>query len=101
MRNKPDFYVASDYAGLEFSGGSFYYGYEHSICSICGTKNDGEFCDKHENASSVWCFVASFDGQEIVIPSSKLGASDSSDVVECLNTGIGWVLAKYKLVLKE
>jgi len=31
--SKPNFYVASDYAGINFEGGAFYYGYEHSLCA--------------------------------------------------------------------
>ena len=77
---KPNFYSASDYAGLRFEGGSFYYGYEH-------TQNDE------------WCFVAKLDGVEkqIEVPFSKLGAKDQWNCVECLMIGIGWVLTKYNL----
>ncbi|MGD9157198.1 MAG: hypothetical protein PVG39_02205 [Desulfobacteraceae bacterium] len=80
--NKPDAYSASDYAGLSFRGGGFYYGYEET---------SGE--------NDEWCFSAKFDGVEIVIPFSKLGAKDMFNVNNCLLVGIGWVLAKYKLSL--
>jgi uncharacterized OB-fold protein len=98
--NKPDFYHASDYAGLSFKNGSFYYGYEHTVCLECGkTNNPGhEYCDVCEDADRDWCFVATLDGEEIVIPFSKLGAEDMFDVVDCLMVGVGWILAKYKLV---
>jgi hypothetical protein len=101
--NKPDFYYASDYAGLTFKGGHFYYGYEHSICLECGNKNNGEFCEEHPDADRDWCFTATFDGIEdkIVIPHSKLGTKDMFDVIGSLNMGIGWVLAKYKLTIPE
>ena len=79
--NRPTLGISSDYAVLGFNGGSFYYGYEHTV--------DDE-----------WCFVAKFNGKEIVIPASKLG-SGSFNVEENLLTGIGWVLAKYDLVEKE
>ena len=95
--NKPRFFVASDYAGMEFKDGSFYYGYEHSICKECGKENRGEYCDDHEGADRDWCFVANFSGKKIVIPFSKLGCDDMFSVVDCLNTGIGWILAKYNL----
>jgi hypothetical protein len=36
-----------------------------------------------------------------VIPFSKLGCKDMSNVVDCLMTGVGWVLAKYELVPSE
>jgi hypothetical protein len=100
--NKPDFYHASDYAGLRFKDGEFYYGYEHAICKECGETNGPgtEYCANHEDADRDWCFVAKFDGKEIVIPFSKLGASDMFNVVECLAVGMGWLLAKYKLTLK-
>jgi len=101
--NKPDFYHASDYAGLSFRGGGFYYGYEHSICKNCGktNKEGSEHCEDCEDADRDWCFSAKFDGKEIVIPFSKLGTSDMFNVVECLCTGIGWILAKYELKLGQ
>jgi len=95
--NKPDFYYSDDYAGLSFKDGGFYYGYEHSICKECGQKNKGEYCETHENADRDWCFVAKFNGNEVVIPHSKLGTPDMFDVVSNLNMGIGWILAKYNL----
>jgi len=98
---RPNFYYASDYAGLSFRAGSFYYGYEYSICNECGKTNrrGSEYCDECEDADRFWCFVAKFDGKEIVIPFPKLGAKDMFDVVSCLNMGIGWILTKYSLVL--
>jgi len=99
--NKPDFYHASDYAGLTFNGGGFYYGYEHSICRECGNKNNGEYCDEHPDADRDWCFTASLPDKSemIIIPFSKLQTKDMFDVVSNLNMGIGWILAKYNLVL--
>ena len=96
--NKPDFYRSDDYAGLTTRIASFYYGYEHSICCECGKENNGEYCEEHEDADREWCFVAKMLDKEIVIPYSKLGANDMFSVVECLNMGIGWVLAKYNLI---
>jgi len=98
--NKPDFYAASDYAELKFKFGEFYYGYEHSICHECGKRNNGEFCEDHPDADRDWCFVADIEGKEIVIPFSRLGCKDMYNVVDCLNTGIGWILAKHKLKLE-
>ena len=98
--NRPDFSIASDYATLSFNGGFFYYGYEVSICLECNKRNTDEVCDEHEDAERDWCFTATFKGVEIIIPFSKLGCKDMFNVVDCLNTGIGWVLAKYELVLK-
>jgi hypothetical protein len=97
MMNKPRFFHASDYAGLEFKNGDFYYGYEHSICTECGNTNKGEFCDSCEDVDREWCFVAAFNDEKIIIPFSKLGAKDMFNVIDCLNTGIGWILAKYTL----
>ena len=94
-----DFYYSDDYAGLTFTGGGFYYGYEHSICKECGNKNNGEYCDEHEDADRDWCFVANINDTEIVIPYSQLGCRDMFDVVGCLNKGIGIILSKYKLTL--
>ena len=78
--NKPDFYYSDDYAGLSFKNGNFYYGYETT------SGDDDE-----------WCFVAKFNDEVIIIPHSKLGTEDQFDVVENLNIGIGWILAKYEL----
>ena len=97
---KPDFYYASDYAGLSFDGGHFYYGYEHSVCAECGNKNNGEYCETHEDADRYWCFVANFNDIEIVMPHNKLGTKNMFDVVSNLNVGIGWILSRYDLKLK-
>lgn len=96
--NTPEFYQASDYAGLRCRNASFYYGYEHSICTECGNKNNREYCDTCENADREWCFTAKIPEQElIVIPFSKLKTNDMFDVIDGLNAGIGWILAKYEL----
>lgn len=85
----PSFYHSSDYAGIDFSYGGFYYGYEHSVCKKCGGKNDGEYCQKCEGDNDrEWCFVATIDGKETVIKFSDLGSKDMFNVVECLNVGI-------------
>ncbi len=100
--NRPDFSRSDDYAVLSFNGGSFYYGYEHSMCLECGKRAlpGNESCDEHEDAGRDWCFTASIPGKHemVVIPFSKLGTSDMFDVVNNLNIGIGWILAKYNLV---
>lgn len=59
----------------------------------------GEYCEDHPEADRDWCFTANLPGisEMIVIPFGKLGTTDMFDVVENLNMGIGWVLAKYKL----
>ena len=98
----PKFYCASDYAGIDAENASFYYGYEHSICDKCHKKTPRgtEYCDKCEDADREWCFVATFNGMEIVIPHSKLKIEDDMfDVTSCLCKGIGWILTKYKLTL--
>jgi hypothetical protein len=83
--NRPDFYSASDYAGLTTRLGYFYYGYE----VLSGNDEDAE-----------WCFKAVITGkQTITIPFSMLGCKDQFDVVACLMMGIGWVMAKYNLEL--
>lgn len=94
MSNNPKFYKASDYAGLRFKCGSFYYGYEESICRNSKSKGDehGRHCDCDDKE---WCFLAKINGEETLIPFSKLGCKDMFDVVDCLNTGIGWVLSKW------
>ena len=100
MGNKPDFYVASDYAGLRAKNASFYYGYEKTACSVCGQFSDnGSSCTIHPDADAEWCFVANFNDQRIVIPFSKLGAKHRDDTAECLMAGIGWILARYRLTL--
>ncbi len=96
---KPEVFINDDYAGCGFGGYSFYYGYEHSICGECRGKNKGEYCDEHEDAESVWCFVANFKDEEVVIPYDKLGV-DKFDTVGCLMAGIMWIFAKYDLEKK-
>lgn len=98
--NKPNVYAASDYAGLGAKNASFYYGYESSYCNECKKMvENGEFCEVDSDHETEWCFVAKFNGEEITIPHSKLGAKDKFNVVECLMLGVGWILAKYKLAL--
>ena len=101
--NKPRFYLASDYAGLDFKGGGFYYGYEVSVCDKCHkqTPNGSEYCDVCEDSDREWCFSAKFDGNEVIIPCSKLQADDMFDVMHNLMMGIGWILAKYKLSIGD
>ncbi|MCP4990499.1 MAG: hypothetical protein GY928_32000, partial [Colwellia sp.] len=91
--------ISGDYALVNYGDYTFYYGYEHSICGECGKNNKGEYCDEHEDADSIWCFAANFNGEEIIIPYDKLGV-DKFDMVGCLLTGIMWVFAKYDLKKK-
>lgn len=97
---KPQIGISDDYAAMSFAGNSFYYGYEHSLCGECGKRNKGEYCDDHEDADSIWCFVAALkESDEIVIPYTKLGA-DKFDVVDNLLIGMGWLFAKYEFKKK-
>ena len=82
MSNKPEYYRASDYAGISSKYFSAYYGYEQT--------------DENDE----WCFVASFNDEEIKIPFSKLKCKDQFDCVDCLNKGIAWLFMKYGLELK-
>lgn len=71
----PEYYTASDYAGLKTSKWEFYYGYE-----------------------TEWSFTAKHDGQEICrIPFDKLRIENGQhfDCVRALNVGIGWVIEKF------
>jgi len=72
--DKPTIVISSDYAVLSCDFGEFYYGYER-------TTDDDE-----------WCFAASINGKETVIPFSELGAKDPFECVECLLMGIGIIL---------
>ncbi len=72
------FYYSSDYAGIEATNASFYYGYEE-------TKNDE------------WCFVAEFNDTKITIPFSELEAKNEYEVVDCLMAGIAYILSKYRI----
>ena len=76
--SKPRVSINDDYAVLSTKNASFYYGYEVKINEMC-------------------CFEAKFNDEKITIPFSKLGVSDEWDVVECLLSGIGLILAKYRL----
>jgi hypothetical protein len=79
QQNRPSISIASDYATLHAKNADFYYGYEE------------------EDEEGNWCFVATFDDNKIVIPSTKLGVRDDTDTAKCLLAGIGWILAKYRL----
>ena len=81
--NKPSVGISDDYAVLTAKNVRFYFGYE---CTV----NDGD--------ESEWCFEARLGDGNIIIPQSKLGTSDRADMAKNLLAGIGWVLAKYKLV---
>jgi hypothetical protein len=63
-------YINSDYAGVDWEGGSFYYGYEHT--------------DEWGN----WCFLANTKDGEFLV-SSKDMHPDQFDVTESLLAGIG------------
>jgi len=76
--SKPRVSINDDYAVLSTKNASFYYGYEVTI-------------------NNMWCFEAKFNDEKITIPFSKLGVDDQWEVVECLLSGIGLILAKYKL----
>jgi len=96
--------LSRDYATIRTENASFYYGYEHSICADCGETNSGEFCDDCEDADRYWCFCATFDGKEIIIPSNKLGGDsdylkDMFNVSEGLMIGIGIIFTQYKITL--
>lgn len=78
---KPDVYSAGDYAGIRSKNFKAYYGYEVT--------------DENDE----WCFKANFGDTEIIIPFSKLKASDKFDCADCLMVGVGWLFQKYMLSL--
>lgn len=63
-------YFSSDYAGIDFEGGSFYYGYEHT------DENDA------------WCFLANTSMGELKVSSLELH-TDQFDVTASLMAGVG------------
>jgi hypothetical protein len=91
-------YASSDYAGLDFEGGAFYYGYEESICTTCGkdTGAGSEYCDEEDHDDREWCFVATMDGEITRIPFSALPSKEMFNVVGCLLDGIGVFLSTHK-----
>jgi hypothetical protein len=97
------FYWASDYSGIRFEGGEFYYGYERILCNVCG-KFD---CDDDDHAwdddkGQEWCFVATLGDVETLIPFSQLtGCKDMFNVSECLMGGIGLFLSVCTISLHE
>ena len=72
-------YIASDYAGCEWNGGAFYYGYEE-------TTEEGE-----------WCFKATIGPKKIIIPVSELGDVDKWNCAECLIAGIARLLDNHSI----
>ena len=98
--SKPYSYNSDDYIGLKAKNAKFYYGYETSFCKECQEVIvGGEFCKKNEDHETEWCFVAEFGNEKIIIPFHKLGIEDQCDMGNCILTGIGWILAKYRLSL--
>ena len=96
-----EFYLASDYAGIRFDGGEFYYGYEKTYCTKC-KKID---CDneKHDDNGYIeWCFVATLGDVITTTPFSQLtGCKDMFNVEKCLMAGIGLFLSKCEISLHE
>ena len=99
---KPSIGISDDYATASMGDVKFYYGYEHSLCDECRQphKPGRESCDNHEDAGSIWCFVATFEDREIVIPSDKM-KSEQWDVTESLLEGICWVFARYQFARRK
>jgi hypothetical protein len=95
------FYYQSDYAGIDFEGGSFYYGYEKTYCIKCKKVN----CDneKHDEQGYIdWCFEAILGDVLTTIPFSQLtGCKDMFNVCECLMAGIGLFLSKCTVTIKD
>ena len=83
-------YHASDYAGMGFKGGSFYYGYEVTRCLTCN-KIGGSSCENedHHDEGEEWCFQSEVNGKKLTIPHSQLNAKvEQWDVIENLLMGI-------------
>ncbi|MDX1702376.1 MAG: hypothetical protein R3250_17240 [Melioribacteraceae bacterium] len=86
-----EWYIGSDYAGINGSNVEFYYGYETTM----------QVGDSEE-----WCFVAKVDGEEkMVVPSSKLNEGrpawksiDEFNCEECLIAGVSLFLRDHKVV---
>lgn len=82
MSNKPEFESTLYNIKLTFKNGSFSYGRGGKI-------NGG------------WRFEAVINDEKITIPFSRLRVEQEEYLVECLLTGIGWVLAKYPIEIKK
>ena len=78
--SKPDFYVASDYIGIETNLIEYYYGYE-------------------ETEDDEWCFVAKLKKDDSIIYKEKYSTycDDQFDVVKCFNLGLANYLDKFHL----
>jgi hypothetical protein len=79
-----NYYIASDYAGINSKNLSVYYGYEKTMQTE----------DREE-----WCFEAKYNGKTVTIPFSKLGL-DKSFRCECgdvLLRGISLMFDKVRI----
>ena len=69
-----EIYFSSDYAGMQTEKWKFYYGYEI------------------EDGNEEWCFKATTNGTDTIIPYSKLGTEDMFEVIDNLLAGIAYVI---------
>ncbi len=76
-------YYSSDYAGIDFDGGGFYYGYETTKCNLCG-EIDCADCTEKNDYEPEWCFVASDRNTDIITPKSELGCKNENAVENLL-----------------
>lgn len=91
MRNKMDYYVASDYAGAEVGHHKFYYGYEHTVCEHGKDSKDCN-CDKD------WCFIAEYCGLELMRYTCRQMKIARHDIVDGLVKGMLAYIEKYAVV---
>lgn len=92
-----DFFEASDYIGGTCNDITYYYGYEVSKCDFCGSVNNGEYCDKCDDADREWCFQIT-SGETILLTKTftELGAEDMFNLKDCLVRGMMFYIESLK-----
>lgn len=83
-----DFYVSSDYAGVDIGGQSFYYGYEEAACKKCANIGVKDCDQEDDDCEQEWCFSATGIDGKVVIPFSEMNQKNQFNVVECLVVGL-------------
>lgn len=84
---KPDVHISDDYAVLTTESGSFYFGYEKTLCE-CG-RNDCDI-EEHEELERRWCFEGKWKGHQMILAEPNGDSYD--DMSEQLLAGIGVML---------
>lgn len=93
--------VTEHFAALVSKHLSAHYGNDALYCAECGRYllPREEYCKRNPKHEVEFYFQASFRGEKIRIPFSKLETRDPNDMLGNLAMGIAWVTERYELRL--